>query len=158
MAAAVALICQSVASIKSLCKATAWLDRPIGEVPAKRFAWFAPNRLSQVGAQLGEDARACADIDWCGLRCATAVGLTRGVVYKVAITLTPAREINHLLDTVTTCVERHLDSHPTTAVDGLLIFDADDGNVVVQEMPDSANVVVYATSTKAATLAPADQK
>jgi hypothetical protein len=147
-----------VASIKSLCKATAWLDRPVGSVPTKRFAWFARNHLSHVGAQLGDDARACADIDWCGQRCATAVGLTRGVVYKVAITLTPSREINNLLDTVTACVERHLDSHPSTAIDGLLIFDADDGNVVVQEMPDSANVVVYATSTTAATLVPVDQK
>jgi hypothetical protein len=147
-----------VASIKSLCKATAWLDRPVGGVPTKRFAWFARSRLAHVSAQLGDDARACADIDWCGLRCATAVGLMRGVVYKVALTLTSSRDDRNLLDTVTASVERHLETHPTTAIDGLLIFDADDGSVVVQEMPDSAIVVVYATSTTAATLVPDDQK
>ena len=146
-----------MSSIKSLCTATAWLDRPIGAVPTKRFAWFGRGNLSHVGAQLGEDARACADIDWCGLRCATAVGLMRGVVYKVAISLTSPRAVRgELLGMVASCVERHLGNHPTTAVDGLLIFDADDGNVVVQEMPDTtpAQVVVYATSATVATLAP----
>jgi len=79
----------------------------------------------------------------------------RGVVYKVAITLTASRAARgELLSTVASCVEQHLRSHPTTAVDGLLIFNADDGNVVVQEMPDGAQVVVYATSTKVAALAP----
>jgi len=153
-----------VASLKTLCKATAWLDRPVGSVPTKWFAWLRQNALSQVGPQLGDDARTCADVDWCGLRCATAVGVARGIVYKVAITLiSPRHTPADLLVAVSACIEQHLGSHPTTAVDGLLIFDAADGNVVVQEVPDGAraHVVVYATSTSAATLAfvaPADQK
>jgi len=147
-----------MASIKTLCTATAWLDRPVGSVPSKRFAWFGRSSLSRVGEQLGEDARACADIDWCGLRCATAVGVTRGVVYKVAITLTSPRSVpGELLSTVANCIEQHLGTHPTTGIDGLLAFDAADGNVVVQEMSDSASpqVVVYVTSTAATTLPPA---
>ena len=146
-----------MASIKTLCTATAWLDRPVRSVPSKRFAWFGRRGLSRVGGQLGEDARACADIDWCGLRCATAVASTRGIVYKVAITLTSPRSApGELLGTVATSVEQHLGTHPTTGIDGLLAFDADDGNVVVQEMPDSAapQVVVYVTSIAATTLPP----
>ena len=146
-----------MASIKTLCKATAWLDQPVGSVPTKRFAWFARSGLSHVGAQLGEGARACVDIDWCGLRCTTAVGLTRGVVYKVAIALTlPRAASDDLLNRVTSCVEAHLGNHPTNAMDGLLIFDADDGNVVVQETIEGAHkyVFLYATSIAAATLRP----
>jgi hypothetical protein len=152
----VALILRAVASIKTLCKATVWLDRPISSVPTKWFAMFRQELLAHVGAQLGDEARACADVDWCGRRCATAVGLAHGIVYKVAITLVPKRNApDDLLGTVISCVERHLDAHPTTAVDGLLIFDADDGNVVVQEFPDSTppRIVVYATTKTAATLA-----
>jgi uncharacterized metal-binding protein len=148
----------TMASIKTLCKATAWLDRPVKSVPTK---WFGRSALPQARAQLGDHARKCAEIDWCGLRCATAVGVTRGIVHKVAIVLASPRDsTSNLLDTVIECVERHLGSHPTTAIDGLLIFDGEDGNVVVQEMPDSApaQVLVYATSTTAATLGAADQK
>lgn len=143
-----------MSSIKTLCKATAWLDRPIGSVPTK---WFGRSALPQAGSQLGDDARKCADVDWCGMRCATAVGVTRGVVHKVAIVVTSSRnDSTGMLDTVTSCIEKHLGDHPATAIDGMLIFDGEDGNVMVQEVAGSvpAQVVVYATSREAATLAP----
>ncbi|HEX4480512.1 MAG TPA: hypothetical protein VH082_06865 [Rudaea sp.] len=125
-------------------------------MPTKRFARFRGNILKQIGAQLGDDARACIDIDWCGVRCPTAVGLMRGIVHKVAIVVTSARnESVDLLGEVAAYIERHLDSHPTTAVDGLLIFDGEGGNVVVQETVGTspAQVVVYVTSSDTATLA-----
>jgi len=143
-----------VASIKTLCKATGWLDRPVGSVPTK---WFGRSALPQAASQLGDDARKCADIDWCGTRCATAVGVTRGVVHKVAIVVTSPRDASaSMLDAVTSCLEEHLGDHPATAIDGMLIFDGEDGNVMVQEVAGSlpAQVVVYATSRKAATLVP----
>ncbi len=118
-------------------------------VPTK---WFGRSALALAGPQLGDNARKCADIDWCGLRCATAVGSSRGMVYKVAIALSaPRGSAVDLLNKVTSCIERHLGIPPTTAIDGLLSFDADDGNVVVQEFTDGtpAQVVVYATSMAA---------
>lgn len=107
--------------------------------------------------QLGDDARACADIDWCGVRCSTAVALTLGVVHKVAIVVPSRRErTGNLLNSVAACVERHLGDHPTTAIDGLLVFEGEDGTVVVQEVVGSAptNVIVYVTSSSPATLTP----
>lgn len=146
-----------MASIKTLCDATGWLDQPAASVPTKWFARFRRNVLSQVGSQLGGDARVGADIDFCGAHCLTAIGLTRGIVHKIAVVVTSSREESgDLLDAVAACIERHLGSHPTTAVDGLLIFDGDGGNVVVQETVgvSSAQVVVYITSKDTATLAP----
>ena len=144
-----------MATLKTLCTATGWLDRPARAVPRKWFATLRRGALARLGAQLGDAARAGADIQWCDMRCATAVGLARGVVYKVAIALTSRGGPGDLLDTVAACIENHLGRHPTTAVDGLLVFDADDGNLVVQEFRDAApaQVVVYATSKAAATLA-----
>ncbi len=138
-----------MASIKTLCKATGWLDLPLKSVPTK---WFGRLALPLAGEQLGEDARRCADIDWCGERCATAVGVTRGVVHKVAIVVSSQR--HDLLAIVTEIIECHLGDHPTTAVDGMLIFDGDDGNVMVQEIAGAspAQVVVYVTSLQPKTL------
>src|SRR6202000_3007040 len=120
----VALLFGAMASIKTLCKATGWLDRPGRAVPTK---WVGGSAFPPAASQLGEDARKCADIDWCGVRCATAVGVSRGVVHKVAIVVTSPREDSGgMLDAVTSCLEQHLGDHPATAIDGMLIFDGED--------------------------------
>ena len=73
----------------------------------------------------------------------------------MAIVVTLARGgFGDLLTAVAAEVERHLGDHPTTAIDGMLVFNGDDGNVVVQEIAGSSptQVVVYATSNNLATL------
>jgi hypothetical protein len=97
----------------------------------------------------GEDIRQGPDIQWFDIACPTLVGIVRGMIYKVAVTITPLRVSPYgFVERVATEVSQRLGATADKSPAGVLVWDGDDGNVVLQEVPGGAlpAVTVFVTS------------
>ena len=77
------------------------------------------------------------------------IGSVRGTIYKVAITVTALRiDPNKIVPIVSEEIARRLQITGTTTAQGLILWEAQDGNVVLQPIPNSvpSEVTVFVTS------------
>ena len=113
------------------------------------FGWLKKRALLRDSPLKGEDVHEGPSINWFDIFCPTMVGSVRGVIYKVAITVTALRISPHtLIPTVANEISNHLHMQGTSAAQGLTIWEAIDGNVVLQPLPDTATsqLTVFVTS------------
>lgn len=136
-------------SIKSVCDAGAWLDQPISSIPTTRLGWFKKRALLSQSTVSGEKAHNGPPSRWFNMQCPTIVGSVHGIIYKVAITIT-ALTISpyEVVPKISEIVTQALGGAPQELPGEVLLWDGDDGNVVVQPIPNSipTEVTVFLTS------------
>lgn len=138
-----------MSSIKLMCDAASWLDQPVSSVPVKKIGWFAKRALLRGSPLKGEDVHEGPSAEWFDLFCPTMIGSIKGTIYKVAVTVTALRiDPDSLIPTVSAEISRLLQVDGATAADGVMVWDADDGNVVMQPVRDSvpSEVIIFLTS------------
>lgn len=138
-----------MSSVRSVCEAATWLDRPLSSVPTKSIGWLKKRALLRGSPLKGEDVHEGPSINWFEIFCPTMIGSVRGVIYKVAITVTALRISPHMLiPTVAGEISSRLQTQGTTTPQGLTIWETGDGNVVLQPLPDTATsqATVFVTS------------
>jgi hypothetical protein len=77
------------------------------------------------------------------------IGSVRGTIFKVAVTITALRISPYtIIATVSEDISRKLQVQGTVVSDELTVWDAPDGNVVLQPIPGSvpSQVTVFVTS------------
>lgn len=135
--------------IKSVCDVGAWLEQPTSALPLKRFGWLKKRALLSRSTVAGEKVHAGPASSWFGMQCPTVVGSVQGQIYKVAITLT-ALTISpyELIPKISAQVSGSLGCDPSELQGGILLWDGEDGNVVVQPVPNSvpSRAKVFLTS------------
>jgi hypothetical protein len=86
---------------------------------------------------------------WFGLQCPTIVGSVQGRIYKVAITVI-ALTISpyELIPKISQIVSSALGTSPKDLPREMMVWDGDDGNVVVQRIPNSvpSEATIFLTS------------
>lgn len=136
-------------SVKTVCDAGAWLDQPTSTIPLKRFGWLKRRALLSQSTVSGEKVHNGPPSLWFGLQCPTIVGSVQGKIYKVAITVT-ALTISpyELIPKISDIVSNTLCKSPKNLPGEMMVWDGDDGNVVVQPIPNSvpSEVTVFLTS------------
>ncbi len=136
-------------SVKSACEAATWLDQPLASVATKSIGWLKKRALLRGSPIKDEDVHEGPSINWFGILCPTMIGSVRGVIYKVAITVTALR-INPytIIETVSAEISNRLGIPGAGTSQGLTIWEAVDGNVVLQPIPNSvpSEVTVFVTS------------
>lgn len=138
-----------MASIKLLCEAGEWIDKPITSIQTTSLGWIRKKLLLRGSIIKGEDARKGPEIYWFGIYCPTIIGYVRGIIYKVAITVTAIRGSPYgFFEFVSDEISDTLDIKPTDSQNGIMIWDAEDGNVVLQEIFNDSlpTVMIFITS------------
>jgi hypothetical protein len=138
-----------VSSIKLACDAAKWLDQPLASVTHAEIGWLKKRALLRGSPIKGEEVHEGPSIDWFGVRCSTMIGSVRGVIFKVAVTVVALRiNPNTIVETVSEEISNRLHLPGAQTPEGFVIWDADDGNVVLQPIPDSvpSTVAVFITS------------
>ena len=138
-----------MSSIKLVCDAGLWLDQPTSAIPLKRFGWLKKRALLSKSTVSDQKVHSGPPSCWFGLQCPTIVGSVHGKIYKVAITITALTISPYdLIPKVSEIISGALGKSPTELSAEFLVWDADDGNVVVQPIPDSvpSEVTVFLTS------------
>jgi hypothetical protein len=138
-----------VSSVKLTCEAARWLDQPLSSVPTKSFGWFKKRALLRGSPLKGEDVHEGPSINWFEVLCPTMIGSVRGTIFKVAVTITALRISPYtIIATVSEDISRKLQVQGTVVSDELTVWDAPDGNVVLQPIPGSvpSQVTVFVTS------------
>ena len=138
-----------MASVKLVCEAGKWLDQPISSIQTIRLGWLKKRALLRGSALKGEDVRQGPSVPWFGIACPTMVGCVRGTIYKVAVTVTPLRvSLDGFVERVSNEITERLKTKAKASPAGVTIWDGDDGNVVLQEIPGGMlpEVTVFITS------------
>lgn len=136
-------------SVKSVCDAGAWLDQPTSTIPLTRFGWLKRRALLSQSTVSGEKVHNGPPSLWFGLQCPTIVGSVQGRIYKVAITVI-ALTISpyELIPKISQIVSSALGTSPKDLPREMMVWDGDDGNVVVQRIPNSvpSEATIFLTS------------
>lgn len=138
-----------MASIKLTCEAATWLNQPLSSVSTKSIGWLKKRALLRGSPLKGEDVHEGPSMSWFGIFCPTTIGSVRGIIYKVAITVTALRiDPYKIVPIVSEEITRRLQVPGTATSQGLTIWEAQDGNVVLQPIPNSvpSEVTVFVTS------------
>jgi len=145
----------SMPSVKSICEATRWLDKQVSSVPTQNIWWLKKRALLRGSPLKNEDVHDGPLIQWIGEPCSTMIGSLHGVIYKVAVTITSLRTSPHdLIPRVMFQVSNHLQTQGIATPQGLVVWDANDGNVVLQQLPDVlTKCTMFVTSQIARSLA-----
>ncbi len=135
-------------SIKVVCDAGAWLGQPTAAIQLTKFGWLEKRALLSKSTVSGEDVHNGPCSRWFDLRCPTIVGSVGGKIYKVAVTVTaltisPYELVPKVIEVVSTA----LGTNPRGLPGDLMVWDGDDGNVVVQPIPNSvpSKVAIFLT-------------
>lgn len=136
-------------SIKNVCDAGAWLDQSTSSIATKRLGWLKKRALLSQSTVSGEKAHNGPSSRWFDVQCPTIVGSVHGKIYKVAITITaPIISPYEIVQKTAEIITNALGSAPIELPSEILLWDGDDGNVVVQPVPNSipTAVMVFLTS------------
>ena len=150
----VSLKSEPMLSIKSVCEVAMWLDQPLASVTHTRIGWLKKRALLRGSPLKREDVHNGPSIDWFGVLCPTMIGSVRGTIYKVAVTVVALR-INPytIVETISEEISNRLGAEGTETSQGLIIWHANDGNVVLQSIQGSvpSTVTIFLTSQIART-------
>jgi hypothetical protein len=138
-----------MASVKLVCDAGAWLDRPTSTVQLTPLGWLKTRALLSKSTVSGEKVHGGPSSLWFDLQCPTLVGSVDGKIYKVAITVTALTVSPYeLVPKVSEIVSSALGTSPRALPGEMMVWDGDDGNVVLQPIPNSvpSQVNIFLTS------------
>lgn len=136
-------------SIKSVCDAGVWLDQPTSTIPLTRFGWLKRRALLSQSTVSGERVHNGPPSLWFGIQCPTIIGSVQGTIYKVAITVTALTIGPHeLVPRISEIISSTLGTSPTSIRGEMMVWHGDDGNVVLQPIPNSvpSEATIFLTS------------
>ncbi|HXS53112.1 MAG TPA: hypothetical protein VN782_11315 [Usitatibacter sp.] len=138
-----------MSSIKSICDAGQWLDKPLSSVPAARVKWLRKKLLLRGSRLKGEDVHDGPPVRWLGQYCETLMGSVQGVIFKAAVTADYALSNSmSLAAEAADEISEKLGASFTSTPQGLMLWEADDGNAVLQaiDIPGARKLSLFLTS------------
>jgi hypothetical protein len=122
-----------MSSMKYICDAGKWLDQPLSTIPTSKIGWLQKRLLLRGSIIKGEDVHNGPPVYWLCQFCPTISASVNGLIFKVAVTADYAlsNSISLAMDAME-AVSDKLGFNGTPMPGGIVLWEADDGNAVIQ--------------------------